>query len=204
MAKPVSQSLGSVPKVSLSERGISSGESTGIRQDDNSPDNQLPTIGPRSKALSVTYVAVNDTVVLPGAKRLGMNLGSRDIYGSAQMMKNIIPNPGFEAGEYGTLFHTSGDATGNTYYQEFWDTSWNVDHWGIGQPEGFWDGGTYEVLFGAAKGRTGEIAHFSYSADNRNVFELADDGVPAEYLDVVSTRKTLENLQLSVHGYRCG
>jgi alpha-L-arabinofuranosidase len=180
--------------MSLSGRGTSRGESTEIRQGDNPPDNQLPAIGPRGKALSVTYVAVNDTVVLPGAKRLGMNLGSRDIYGSAQMMKNIIPNPGFEAGEYGTLFHTGGDSTGNTYYQEFWDTTWNIDHWGIGQPEGFWDGGKYEVLSGAAKGRTGDIAHFSFSADNRYVFELADDGIPADYLDCVSARKTLDGI----------
>lgn len=163
-----------------------------IRQVDEPIDNQIPLFGPNGKALSVTYVNVTDTVILPGAKRLGMNLGAREIYGSAQIMKNILPNPGFEAAEYGTLFHTSGDSTGTNFFQEFWDTSWNVDRWGIGQPEGFWDGGTYEVMFGQAKGRTGQIAHFSHSADNRNVFGLADDGTAPAYLDVVSARKTLE------------
>lgn len=165
-----------------------------IRQVDENIDNQLPTFGPRGKALSVTYVDVTDTVVLPGAKRLGLNLGARDIYGSSQFMKNIIPNPGFESGEYGTIFHTSGDSTGTTFFQEFWDTSWNVDRWGIGQPEGFWDGGTYEVMFGASKGRTGAIERFSHSADNRYVFEMAEDGIEPDYLDVVAARKTLAGI----------
>lgn len=168
--------------------------STGIGQFDETIDNNSPRFSPRGKAISVTYVDVRDTVILAGAKRLGMNLGARDIYGSAQMMKNILPNPGFEAGEYGTLFHTDYDSTGDVFYQKYWDTTWNIDRWGIGQPEGFWDGGDYEVLFGPAKGRTGQIAHFSHSADHRYVFELADDGVVPNGLDVVSARKTLEGI----------
>lgn len=168
---------------------------TETRQNDKGFNNNLPGQNDRNaKALTVTYISVRDTVVLPGAKRLGMNLGARDIYGSSQMMKNIIPNPGFESGEYGTIFHTSGDSTGTVFNQEFWDTEWNVDNWGIGQPIGFWDGGTYEVMFGASKGRTGEIAHFNHTADRRYSFEMADDGVEPAYLDVVSARKVLPGI----------
>jgi len=153
-----------------------------------------PTRGLRAKALSVTYVDISDEVILPGAKRLGMNIGSRDQYGSAQYIKNLIPNPGFESGEYGTLLHVDDGSTGDTIYQAFWDTDWNVDQWGIGQPEGFWDGGQYEILFGPAKGRSGNIEHFSHSADRRYTFQLDSDGVAPEPLDVVSARKQLPGI----------
>ncbi len=153
-----------------------------------------PTRGLRAKALSVTYVDVTENVILPGAKRLGMNVGSRDPYGAAQYIKNLIPNPGFESGEYGTLLHVDGGSTGDTIYQAFWDTSWNIDHWGIGQPEGFWDGGTYEILFGPAKGRIGTINHFSHSPDNRYTFELDTNGVVPNELDVVAARKQLPGI----------
>lgn len=172
-------------------------KSTKIRRFDRgstAENSSVPVRGPRAKALTVTYVDVRDTVVLQGAKRLGLNVGARDTYGANQFIKNLIPNPGFENAEYGTLLHVGDGSDSNTIYQAFWDTSWNNDQYGIGQPVGFWNGGTYEFLYGPAKGRRGTIVDFYHSADRRYVFELDSDGVRPGGYDVMSARKELPGI----------
>ena len=138
-------------------------------------------------------VTVTDTVVVPNVKRFGINLGGRSQYGASQIIKNIIPNPGFEAGVYGSMLHVEKGATGERLPQAFWYTDWNVDNYGIGQPEGFWNGADYEIVFGPAKGRTGKVKRFALE-NNHNVFYLDKSGTaPLEY-DVFIVRQKLPGL----------
>jgi hypothetical protein len=138
-------------------------------------------------------VTVTDRVVVAGVKRLGINLGGRSQYDAAQTIKNIIPNPGFEAGLYGSMIHAEGGATGDRIPQAYWVTEWNHDEYGIGQPEGFWDGGEYEIVFGPAKGRRGSIKRFAIE-NNRNVFYLDSDGVAPKENDTFIVRQQLAGL----------
>jgi len=138
-------------------------------------------------------ITVTDRVVVPGVKRLGINLGGRTQYGAAQIIKNIIPNPGFESGLYGSMIHPEKGATGDRIPQAFWDTKWNHEEYGIGQPEGFWDGAEYEIVFGPAKGRRGKVKRFALE-DNRNVFYLDDAGVAPEENDTFIVRQKLAGL----------
>src|SRR5438477_1640234 len=92
-----------------------------------------------------TTINVSDAVVTPAVKRIGLNLGRNDYYDSGEMSKLLVfRNPGFE----GQLFQSAircqcGTATSCTDddIYSIWYT-------------GFWDGATYEVIWGAAKGRT--------------------------------------------------
>src|ERR1700721_2464625 len=45
----------------------------------------------------VTDIAVTNTVLQTGIKRLGINIGGQDFYDSGQMLRNLVSiNPGFE------------------------------------------------------------------------------------------------------------
>lgn len=135
-------------------------------------------------------VVVTDEVLVPGVKRFGINLGGRTQYGAAQILKNLIPNPGFEPGLYGSMLHVEKGATGDRLPQAFWDTKWNHEEYGIGQPEGFWDGAEYEILFGPAKGRVGTVKRFTHE-EGRNVFYLDDSGAAPKEYDVLVVRQEL-------------
>ena len=104
-------------------------------------------------AISLTTVEIRDEVRVPDVKRLGINVGARTWWGAAQFLKNLIDNPGFEAGVYGMVAHAATGSSGQRFEQDFWDTTWNNDTYGIGQPVGFWNGAEYEIVYGPAKGR---------------------------------------------------
>ena len=53
---------------------------------------------------AATTVTVSNTVVTPGAKRFGVNMGWLTNYDGGQMYKNLIPNnPGFEGQIYNSV-----------------------------------------------------------------------------------------------------
>lgn len=134
-----------------------------------------------------------DTVILKNVTRFGLNVGGRSVYGAAQHLKNLIPNPGFEAGLFGSMIHVAKGATTARVPQAFWDTDWTREDYGIGQPAGFWDGGEYEFLYGAAKGRTGRITRFALE-NHENVFYLDGGGpAPGEW-DVLAVRRELAGI----------
>lgn len=140
-------------------------------------------------AISQTTVQILDEVQVPGVKRLGINVGSRSWWGASQFIKNVIDNPGFEAGVYGSVAHVAEGSSGQRIVQDFWETEWNNDQYGIGQPVDFWNGAEYEFVTGPAKGRSGTIADFAHE-DNRYVFYL-DQSVPVpERWNVMFVRKT--------------
>ncbi|MBX7257778.1 MAG: hypothetical protein K1Y02_15560 [Candidatus Hydrogenedentes bacterium] len=140
-----------------------------------------------------TIIRVTGDAVISKAKRFGINIGARNIYGAEQMIKNIIPNPGFESGIYGTVFHSLDGSTGRRIVQDFWETAWNLDEYGIGQPAGFWKGGEYEGVYGAVKGRSGAISDFTLE-NNRNVFHLDADGPAPNKWDVFFARTHLPGI----------
>ncbi|MBX7258377.1 MAG: hypothetical protein K1Y02_18580 [Candidatus Hydrogenedentes bacterium] len=135
-----------------------------------------------------TTVTVTDTPVLTNVDRLGLNLGGLENWGACQLMKNIIQNPGFEAGEYATVFHPMDGATSNRVQQDFWETTWNYDPWGIGQPEGFWTDADFEIVYGPAKGRTGKVVDFTHESD-RYTWYFDGSGLAPQHWDVVFARK---------------
>ncbi len=135
-----------------------------------------------------TVVHVTDDIVQPVTKRLGVNIGGPEPWGASQYLKNIVHNPGFESGEYGTMFHVGPGSTDGRVVQDFWYTEWNNDLYGIGQPEGFWNGAEYEFVYGPEKGRTGVVTNFT-NEDNRNTWYLSPEGNDPNQWDVIIARK---------------
>ena len=136
-------------------------------------------------------VEIRDEVRVHDVKRLGINVGSHSQWGAAQILKNLIANPGFEAGVYGMAAHSATGSTGARFEQDFWDTSWNNDQYGIGQPEGFWDGADYEIVYGPAKGQAGTVADFTHE-NNHYTYYLDGDSTPLEHSDVMFVRQQLD------------
>ena len=120
-----------------------------------------------------TVSVVEDTIWLANAKRLGVNLGKPDQYGAAQYLKNVITNPGFEAGEFASIVFAEEGATTTTFQQDNWEVAWNTDS--VGQPVDFWKGATYEVLTGQSRGTKGIINGFQHQ-DNLYTFSLGAQG----------------------------
>ncbi|MGB1250316.1 MAG: hypothetical protein ACPG8W_06765 [Candidatus Promineifilaceae bacterium] len=122
---------------------------------------------------NITTVTVEDSVWLPDAKRLGVNLGKPDQYGAAQYLKNVISNPGFESGEFASIVFAEEGATATTFQQDNWKVAWNTAR--VGQPVDFWRGATYEVLTGQSRGTKGIIGGFKH-VDNAYTFSLGSQG----------------------------
>ncbi|MFQ5595391.1 MAG: hypothetical protein ACE5HA_14685 [Anaerolineae bacterium] len=149
---------------------------------------------------SLTTIEIRDQVSVAQVKPFGIVLGWRDRWGAGQIIKNIIENPGFETSLYGSIIHADAGTTGQRIPQAFWDTSWNNDTWGIGQPEDFWNGAEYEIVTGPAKGRTGSITDFTFE-NNHYVFYLDSAGVAPEQWDAVMVRKELPGVAASGAAY---
>ena len=125
-----------------------------VRSGDVSAETTTPTTN--------TTVAISEQVVLPDAKRLGINLGSHDHAGASQILKNVIVNPGFESGEFATVLLTEDGASADMFQQDNWNPAWNNDAASIGQQPGFWDGAQFEIVTGSAAGRMGSVISFTH------------------------------------------
>ena len=168
----------------------------GAAGDALSTDSVPGVVGPDGNALAATPVSgdgptivnITDQVVLAGAKRLGINIGKRDQYSAAQYIKNLIPNPGFESGEFGMIFIVGPGASNTRVQADNWQTNWNNDARRIGQLAGLWDGGQFEIVSGAAKGRSGTISKFTLEG-GRNTFYLGGGGATPRQGDIIFVRK---------------
>ena len=99
---------------------------------------------------AATTINVSNSVVVSSIKRFGIQMSDHTYYDRIVLKNLVWHNAGFEASQYQTLIRVaSGTSTGCV------DTSPSTQ-W----PTGFWDGGTYEFVFGAAKGRSGTISTF--------------------------------------------
>ncbi len=154
-----------------------------------------PTVTPTATAtptvtIPASTVTILDQVQAPAVKRLGLNLGSHDRWGAAQILKNLIANPGFEDGFYGMVAHAASGSTSARFVQDFWNTAWNNEQWAIGQPTGFWNGAEYELVYGPARGARGSVLNHTHE-ESRNVFSLSGDATPLDQWDVIFLRKPL-------------
>lgn len=137
-----------------------------------------------------TVITVTDDVILASPRRLGINAGARSQWGEAQILKNLVDNPGFEGGLYGTVFHAAAGATANRVEADFWDTAWNNDQYAIGMPEGFWTGAAYEIVFGPAASRAGTISGFTHE-NGHYTFHLDGSGAAPQRWDVLFARRAM-------------
>ncbi len=132
-----------------------------------------------------TQINISDQVQHVNVKNFGINIGSVDQFGAAQVLKSPIINPGFEAGEFSMIVLAKEGSNGQQIIQDNWESSWTSQF--AGHPEGFWNGATYEFLSGPAKGRTGTVAEFTLSGLNP-VFKLDGNGPAPEAQDAIMFR----------------
>jgi alpha-L-arabinofuranosidase len=150
------------------------GDDGGVVGDDGGGDDA----GGADDSFSGTTVTVTDTIVASGLKKLGINVGSRSRWGAAQIKKNLISNPGFEAGEYGTVFLASASSTGNKFVDAFANSA---------QAPGFWNGADFEIVYGPAAGRSGTVLDFTHEMGHY-AFTLDSTGVAPQEYDVMLVR----------------
>ena len=107
---------------------------------------------------SRTTIALDESAVLvPQVKRLGLNLGGHNYWDQAQFMKSVINgNPGFEGVTHNVTVYCDAGTSGNTCVRATLrpDPAWH-DSGSIFT--GYWNGASYEIITGAAKGRTGTV-----------------------------------------------
>ncbi|HFC11492.1 MAG TPA: hypothetical protein ENJ56_01515, partial [Anaerolineae bacterium] len=149
----------------------------------------LSTSAPVGSRVTTT-INVQSTVEVANARKLGINIGTHDRFGASQLLKNVIINPGFEAAEYGQIFHTSAGATGTRIQQENWRISFNP---ATSLPADFWNGASYEITYGPAKGRTGTISDFTHE-DDKYTYYLDSNGTAPEQYDTVLVTTTKDDI----------
>jgi len=144
----------------------------------------LAAAPPVAAAQGPTVIDVGPAILHENVIRLGMNLGNQDRYDSQQILKNLInENPGFEGRQWQTVLQcgkvTSGSCT----------DAGNQGAW----PDGFLDGGTYEVLTGAAVGETGPILHSTASSSQvGTTIQFAQTAKPLGKDDFIAVRKVMK------------
>ncbi len=185
------------PWVKISGSSGSGGASSGSTTTGGGGGNALPPT-PVSGS-GPTVIQISEQVAVPGAKRLGVNIGRRDQYGAAQYIKNLIPNPGFESGEFGMIFVAWNNTTGNRVQADNWETAWNNNAIKIGHLPGFWNGAQYEVLLGAGKGRTGTVNRFTHDG-GRYTFYLNGNGA-LQKGDIIAVRKEVAGYEGDLNAY---
>lgn len=134
-----------------------------------------------STAHGPTVIDVSQTILHENVIRLGMNLGGETYYDSQQVLKNLISqNPGFEGSQWQSVLRC-GRATADTCTDGANSGSW---------PAGFLDGGTYEVIAGAATGRSGAILHNTAAGNQTGTtIQFAAGSKPIAVDDIVVVRR---------------
>ena len=151
----------------------------------------------------VTTIRIDDGAIQESAKKIGVNVGARDQFGSANYIKNMIPNPGFESGEYGTIFNVFKESPADRIQPDNWNIEWSSDPARVGQLPGFWAGGTYEVLSGPAKGASGNITSFVYE-DLKYTYYIDNNDIPFGNEDVIAVRTNVSGFDADTNPYNRG
>lgn len=212
--------------------------------------------------LYTIFTLDDSTVIQSDVKKLGVVLSGPSNFAAGHYLKNMMDNPGFEDGIYGTVYHTIGvsntkafhdasvslplspvngdryicsvagngwvknslylyngttwtsgipstnrtcfvvsenktytfdgtdwvlaDATegsGRVIKTLYWDTRWNTAN--IGLPVDFWNGGTFEIVYGGSKGRTGNITDYTWNSN-----------VPTFVMDAEGTLPSSEDIMI--------
>jgi hypothetical protein len=122
-----------------------------------------PANSPSAQAEPTTVrFQVESTAIVPGVKRIGVNIGTWTFWGAEQLSSNVLKHPGFEG-----LIDRAIVIVKRSSRQAFSDdTSW------LGREDGFWAGAQFEVRTGRSAGQQGVLA------DSRRA---GTDGLP-EYI----------------------
>ncbi len=142
---------------------------------------------------AATTITISSTVVTPSVKRLGLNTGWMNYFDSGQILKNLVArNPGFE-GQISRSIIRCVTGTATSFVDENTNAQW---------PAGFWSGASYEVITGAARGRTGTITTSAPPAGSAGTtFQLADSGTAPASGDFIVLRK-INNAADPTFGWR--
>lgn len=137
----------------------------------------------------MTLIEITNQTLSGNLKNFGINVGKHDQFGASQIMKNVIPNPGFESAEIALVFNTSWSANGQRVQADNWSLTWNDRNANVGHEVGYWNGASFEVATGPAAGRTGTIDKFTHE-DNKMTFYFDTNGTAPEKDDVIYLRHT--------------
>ena len=131
-----------------------------------------------------TVINVSQTILREDVIRLGMNLGGESYYDSQQILKNLVSqNPGFEGRQWQSVLRC-GTVTPDSCTDGANNGGW---------PEGFLDGGTFEIVAGQATGRAGAILHSTAASEHTGAtIQLAPGGKPLAANDVIVVRNVTQ------------
>ncbi len=137
-------------------------------------------------AQTTTNIDISSTVVQPTVKRLGINLGDQTYWDSGQMLKNLtFRNPGFE-GETFNVIIRCGKGSATTCQDENEFSSW---------PAGFYNGASFEFIYGSSKGRTGTVttstAPDPTTSGSGVILNLSNSGAAVSNGDYVIVKQTI-------------
>ena len=110
----------------------------------------------KAMASEPVNIEVLPDIQTPNVPRIGLNLGERSVFGGAQLIRNLLLNPGFE-GQIDRTVIIVAHATTQGFDD---DMSWS------GRPDGFWRGAQYDVRSGKAAGQTGTITDSRKRGEN--------------------------------------
>ena len=125
-------------------------------------EKQIPSIWSAVAAVSLLFIQdaahadttinVSSTIQVADVRRFGIDIPQVNYYDSNQLLKDFIfvRNANFEGQIYQSVVRCGPNGTATSAIE---DQSYG------GWPSGFWDGATYEFIYGGAAGRTGTITH---------------------------------------------
>ena len=151
-----------------------------------------PAINKQVHSTVVTpTIQMTHHVVQHDVKRLGINVGVHNQYGASQLFKNVIVNPGLEAGEFATLVIPHSGATTDRVqadnYFGTWDRDLVLNH---GSPIGFWNDAQFEVIYGDAHGESGRVISYTHESDLAT-YHLDGLSVAPSANDVIAFRQNV-------------
>ena len=110
-----------------------------------------------------TQMSVNPAVAVQDPKRIGMNIAHWTVWGPEQFSRNILMNPGFE-GKIDRIVAIVSRTDENSF----------SDQRDLGQQDGYWVGGTFDIRSGPYAGTKGTIT---------NSLRAGADGLPQYFTD---------------------
>ena len=106
---------------------------------------------------ATTNIAIESRVIRSGVKHFGINLSGQSFYDSGIMLRNLFfRNPGFEGSTWQSVLQCK-------VVKE--DTCADYDEWSY-WPANFVKGGTFEFIYGAARGQKGTVTASSVAVSS--------------------------------------
>jgi len=133
-----------------------------------------------------TTIDVSGSVVTASVKRFGINLGTINT-SSGQVTKELVfRNPGFEGLIYRSVMRcAAGTANSCTDDTPVGMTPPAFTVW----PDGFWNGASFEIIYGTARGRSGTVLT-SAAAPGGTLYTFTDSGTAPATGDYILLSKT--------------